>query len=263
MENPDCLIYLVVNTAVERLVNLCNCDASKVRNCRSQTVILTAGNRRTSLMKLTLAYSPIVCSLVPYILLTEAGAPFETLNVNLAKGEQSKPDYLRINPKGKVPALIIDGQPLTENVAIQIWISRQFPEAKLLPEDPLDYVRAISIMAWCAAGIHPKLTQQNRPDRYCDLPDTAENVRALGSHSLFEQYGLGEAMLEGREWFFDHFTCADVYFYWCFRRGTFFKPDMSHFKNCMAHMKRMEQRPSVQRLLAYEKTVQAEFAAQA
>ena len=66
-------------------------------------------------MKLTLAYCPIACSLVPYILLLEAGADFDVLPVNLGKGENFSPEYLRVNPKGKVPALIIDGQVLTEN----------------------------------------------------------------------------------------------------------------------------------------------------
>lgn len=211
-------------------------------------------------MTLTLTYAPGACSLVPYILLTEAGAAFDTQTVNLGKGEHHGAAYLRLNPKGKVPALIIDGQVLTENVAIQIWIARQYPQAQLLPADPLDYVRAISVMAWCAAGIHPKLTQQARPERYCDVPGSEENVRALGSHSLFELYGIAEEMLAGREWFVDQFSCADAYFYWCFRRGAQFKPDVSSFKNCMAHQQRMAQRASVQKLLAYEKQVQAEFA---
>jgi glutathione S-transferase len=211
-------------------------------------------------MKLTLAYSPIACSLVPYILLTEAGAAFDTLPVNLKKGENNSPDYRRINPKQRVPALIIDGQPLTENVAIQIWIARQYPQARLLPEDPLQNAKAISVMAWCASGIHPKLTQQARPERYCDLPGAAANVRAHGSHSAFEYFAIADEMLAGRAWFFDHFTCADAYFYWCFRRGSLFEPDTSGFKNCVAHLQRMEARPSVQKLLAYEKQVQAEFA---
>ena len=211
-------------------------------------------------MKLTLAYAPIACSLVPYILLTEAGASFDTLPVNLGKGENFGADYLRVNPKGKVPALIIDGEVLTENVAIQVWVARQYPQARLLPADPLEQARAISVMAWCAAGIHPKLTQQARPERYCDLPGCADNVRAHGSHSLFELYAIADDMLAGREWFFDQFGCADAYFYWCFRRGSLFKPDTSGFANCVAHLRRMEQRASVQKLLAYEKSVQAEFA---
>lgn len=211
-------------------------------------------------MKLTLAYCPVACSLVPYILLTEAGASFEVLNVNLGKNENNSPDYLRINPKGKVPALLIDGEPLTENVAIQVWIAREFPAAKLMPSDPMAYVHALSVMAWCAAAIHPKLTQQARPERYCDLPDTADNVRAHGSQGMLELFEIADNMLAGREWFFDHFTCADAYFYWCFRRGSMFKGDTSVYKNCVAHLARMEQRPSVQKLIAYEKKVQAEFA---
>lgn len=67
-------------------------------------------------------------------------------------------------------------------------------------------------------------------------------------------------MLGNREWFFDHFTCADAYFYWCFRRGAALKVDTSVFKNCVAHFKRMEQRASVQKLLAFEKKVLADFA---
>lgn len=213
----------------------------------------------SQLMKLTLAFCPGACPIVPYVLLTEAGADFDTLNINIAKGENYSPEYLRLNPKGKVPALLIDGEVLTENVAIQIWIDSQFPHAKLMPTDPLEYARAVSVMVWCAGGIHPKLTQQARPDRYCDLPDTAENVKSHGSHSLFELYEIAEVMLTGREFFSDQFTCADAYFYWCFRRGMLFKPDMSHFKNCIAHMKRMEQRPSFKKMLAYEIAVRAEF----
>lgn len=210
-------------------------------------------------MKLTLAYSPSACSLVPYILLTEAGADFDILPVNLGKNENNSPEYLRLNPKGKVPALIINGAPLTENVAIQIWIARQFPLAKLLPADDMDYVRAISVMAWCAAGIHPKLTQQARPERYCDLEGAPDNVRAHGAHSLAEMLAVANDMLAGREWFFDAFSCADAYFYWCFRRSTMFKPDLSGFTHCVAHMKRMEQRPSVQKLLAFEAQVKSQF----
>lgn len=212
-------------------------------------------------MKLTLAYTPMACSLVPYILLTEAGATFDTMDINMGKGEHMRPEFLKLNPKGKVPALIIDGQVLTENVAIQIWIAGQFPNAKLLPADALDNARAMAVMSWCASGIHPKITQQARPERYCDLPDSADSVRALGSHSLMDLLAIADNMLAGREWFFDQFSCADAYFYWCFRRSTQLKPDVSHFKNCMAHMQRMEQRASVQKLLAHEKKVEAVFAA--
>ncbi len=212
-------------------------------------------------MKLTLAFAPGACAIAPYILLQEAGAVFDTLNVNLAKGEHHEPTYLKVNPKGKVPALIVDGRVITENVAIQVWIDRQFPNARLMPVDPQLYIDALSVLGWCGSGIHPKLTQQARPERYCDLPGAADRVKALGHDGMVEQYELAETLLTGKEWFFeDRLTCADAYFYWTFRRGMAFGNDLSQFKHCLAHRQRMEQRNSVKALLAHEDRVKAEFA---
>lgn len=111
-------------------------------------------------MKLTLCYAPMTCALVPYVTLTEAGAEFEVQNVNTRSGQNRTPEFLALNPKHKVPVLVIDGEPLTENVAIQIS----------------------------------------------------------------------------------------------------FKLDVSGFRNCVAHFDRMQQRPSVRKVLAYGKQVQDAFA---
>jgi len=211
-------------------------------------------------MKLQLYYAPVACSLVPYLTLTEAGADFEVLPVNMGKGQHNTPDYLSLNPKHKVPVLVIDGEPLTENVAIQIWIARNFPQAKLLPADPMKEVKAISIMAWCASGIHPALTPNANPKRYCDLPGTEDNVKQCAQKLLVENFTVADDMLAGREWFFDHFTAADAYFFWCFRRAVIFKLDVSPFPNCVAHYERMLERASVKKLIAYEKQVQEGFA---
>ena len=75
-----------------------------------------------------------------------------------------------------------------------------------------------------------------------------------------ENFAIANEMLSGREWFFDHFTAADAYFFWCFRRAVSFKLDVTPFPHCVAHYERMQQRPSVMKLLAYEAQVQAEFA---
>jgi glutathione S-transferase len=212
-------------------------------------------------MQLKLAYAPISCSLVPYVLLTEVQANFETLVINMAKGDHLSPSYLQLNPKGKVPTLIINGQALSENLAIQLWIAEQFPQFELLPTDPFERANAVSVMSFCSSGIHPKLTQQARPERYCSLPDSAPSVQSLGSESLLELFAIADKMLEGREWFVEKFSCADAYFYWCFRRGSMFKGDTSIFSNCVRHLKQMETRPSVQKLLAFEKEVQKSFEA--
>ena len=211
-------------------------------------------------MQIVLYYSPIACSLVPYVTLTEAGAKFEVRNINLRKGEQSSPDYLKLNPKHKVPLLMVDGQTLTENVAIQLWIARHFPQANLLPSDPWQEVKAISLMSWCASGIHPFLARINAPARVCDVPGTDESVRRLAAEQLYESYKIADDLLAGREYFFDHFTAADAHFFWCFRRGTQFELELSRFKNCQHHFGRLQARPSVLQCLTYEKGVQAQFA---
>src|SRR5579863_9458287 len=211
-------------------------------------------------MQIDLYYSPIACSLVPYVTLTEAGAVFRVHNVNLRKGEQNAPEYLELNPKHKVPVLIVDGQTLTENVAIQIWIDRQFPNAKLMPKDPWTQLKAISIMSWCASGIHPFLARINSPPRVCDMPGADQSVRRLAAEQLYENYKIADAMLAGRDYFFDHFTAADAHFFWCFRRGTQFELDLAKYPNCQAHYARLQNRPSIQKCLAHEKAVQTEFA---
>lgn len=210
-------------------------------------------------MQIVLYYSPTACSLVPYVTLTEAGAKFDVRNINLRAGEQNAADYLKLNPKHKVPVLVVDGQPLTENVAIQVWINRQFPQARLLPADPWQELQAISVMSWCAAGIHPFLSRLNAPSRVCDVPGADESVKKLAAGQVYHNYQIANDLLADRDYFFDHFTAADVHFFWCFRRGMQFGLELSKYKNCQAHSARLQERPSVQKCLAHEKAVQAAF----
>jgi glutathione S-transferase len=92
------------------------------------------------------------------------------------------------------------------------------------------------------------------------LPDAHDSVRRLAQGPLFESYKIADDMLAGREYFFDHFTAADAHFFWCFRRGSQFDLDLSGFPNCSAHFERMKTRPSVEKLLAYEKSIKQKFA---
>jgi glutathione S-transferase len=214
-------------------------------------------------MTLQLYYTPVACSMIPYINLTEAGADFEVMPINFSKGEHMSPEYLRLNPKHRVPVLMIDGEPLTENVAINLWIARTFPQAKLLPIDPKQEIKAISLMAWCASGIHPALTPNALPKRFCDAPDSEESVKQCAQKLLAEHFGIADTLLAGREWFFDHYTAPDAYFFWTFLRALRFDVkylDLSKFQNCHAHLNRMKQRPSVEKLLAFEKQIQETFA---
>jgi len=211
-------------------------------------------------MQLILYYAPITCALVPYVTLTEAGAPFEARPLNFGKAQHLAVEYLAVNPKHKVPVLVIDGQSLSENVAIQIWIARNFPAAKLLPAAPMQELQAISLMAWCASGLHPFIFRIFAPQRCCDIPGAEQSVRRLAQEQLFENLRIADDLLAGREYFFEHFTAADAHFFWCFRRATQLDLDVSQFGNCLSHFERMKRRPSVQKVLAYEAEVQNAFA---
>ena len=97
-------------------------------------------------MEIVLYYAPITCALAPYITLTEAGAKFEVRPLNFSKGQHNSPEYLKLNPKHKVPLLIVDGKVLGESTAIQPWIARTFPQAKLMPADPWQEFQAMSLI---------------------------------------------------------------------------------------------------------------------
>ncbi len=211
-------------------------------------------------MEIVLYYAPITCALAPYITLTEANAEFEVRPLDLRRQQNKSADYLELNPKHKVPLLVVDGQPLSESAAIQIWIARNFPQANLLPTDPWQELKAISLLSWCSSGIHPYLSRINSPPRVCDLPDAAQSVCGLAKEYLSETFQIADEMLAGRAYFFDHFTAPDAHFFWCCRRATQFEFDLAEFSNCAAHFERMKDRASVQQLLAYEKQVQDAFA---
>ena len=98
------------------------------------------------------------------------------------------------------------------------------------------------------------------PPRHNDAAGASDSVIKLATEFLFENFQIGDDLLAGREYFFDHFTAPDAHFFWCCRRATQLGVDISGFPNVMAHFKRMQERPSVKKLLAYEKEVNEGFA---
>ncbi len=209
-------------------------------------------------MKLKLYYAPIACSLVPLVTLHESGAEFEVQPISLKNGQQRSAEYMRINPKSKVPVLVIDGEALTENVAILTWLAGAFPAAKLLPTDPKNSIKALSLMAWCASGLHIPLGRLNAPARTCDAPGSEESVRRLAVEEVVRNFRIVDAMLAGKEWVFDHWTAVDAYLFWVWRRFGLFKIEIPSFPNYAGHAERMMKRQSVQRALSFEKEVQAQ-----
>ncbi len=211
-------------------------------------------------MDIKLYYAPITCALAPYITLTEAGADFEVVPLNFRKGQHKSPEYLAINPKHKVPLLMVDGETLTENVAIHQWVARTFPDAGILPADSWQEFKAVSMLSWCSGGIHPYLSRINDPSKVCELPEGADSIRHEAAEAIYENLTIAEDLLDGKDYFFGSFTAPDAHFFWCYRRATQFELELGQFVRCKAHFDLMHSRPSVQKLLAFEKEVQEEFA---
>src|SRR4029079_7924275 len=134
-----------------------------------------------------LYYGPGACSLASHIALEEAGIPYETERLILANGDQRKPEYLKINPRGRVPTLVVDDKVLTENMAILTYVGGGYPQAGLWPRTTWDQATAVSHLAWFADTVHPAYGHIFRPERYVDGEDHQQAVKAKG-RTVFEGY---------------------------------------------------------------------------
>jgi glutathione S-transferase len=115
--------------------------------------------------------------------------------------------------------------------------------------------QAVSFLAWCSSSIHPALTPNALPQRFCSLPNTAENVKECAQKLLIEYFAIAENMLREKTWFFDTFSCADIYFFWCFRRAKQFDIDLKDFERCQAHFDKVLIRTCTQELICFEREI--------
>ena len=205
--------------------------------------------------EIVLYFSPGACSLVPLIALEEAGAAYTSHPVLLSRGEHKKPEYQALNPKGKVPLLIVDGEAVTENVAILTALSKLYPDAALLPTQSLmAEVNALSMLAWCASGLHPYVTRLCMPQFICDDASAAPRIQAMAAEMLTKNLSILDHQLQGREWFLQEWSAVDAYLFWVWKRIQTAPIDTRGFQRLAAHHQRMQVRPSVQRALAVEKS---------
>lgn len=205
---------------------------------------------------LRLFYTKGACSLAPHIALEESGAPFEPVHIDMAAGEQRTPEYLRINPKGRVPALAVGDWVLTENPAILHFIARSFPEAGLWPDGLHDQARVAEWLGWIASTVHVAYAHVRRGERYADSEAALAEVRAKGIQTCRELWQAVDARLGAEPWAIgDRYTVADAYLlvFWTWGRGPVLGFDMAgDFPNWTAHARRMAARPAVQRAFGRE-----------
>ena len=186
---------------------------------------------------LTFYFAPGSSSMAPHIALYEIGAPFEPRPMSFSQRETHTPDYLALNPDGKVPLLLIDGRPLTEVAGILFYLARRFPEAGLLPTGDIEIeAQAVSWMSFVASALHPA---RRLP------PDQARGV-----------WSVAEQRLPPTGWALGTYSIADIHLFrlfWRFRGSA--ELNAADFPRLTAHHEQMMARPAVQRVIEIESAI--------
>lgn len=206
-------------------------------------------------MTISLYYSPGACSFAPHVVLREIGLEFDLRKFSTADRSNYSPEYLAVNPKGRIPALLIDGFTLTENPAILAYLGRRHPEAGLYPSTAAeDEARCLEWLAWSSNTVHVAFAQILRPERFVPSEDAYPPVQASGHLNFQRCLAEIEAHLTRSSFAVgSQFTVVDpfwlVFYRWGIRQGYEIKrlyPAYTRYAEVLS------QRPSVMAALSVE-----------
>jgi glutathione S-transferase len=201
-----------------------------------------------------LFYTPHTCSLASHIALEDAAAEYSTVRIDFASEQQRTPEYLAINPKGRVPALVTDKGVLTETPAMLAFIAQSFPLARLVPlDDPFSFAQVQAFNSYVCSTLHVAHSHRMRGYRWADDPAAIAAMQRKVPDSVGACYDLIEArMLRGPWVMGETYTVCDPYLFtlaqWLEQDGV----DPSRFPKIIGHRRRMAERPQVQKAIAEE-----------
>ena len=200
---------------------------------------------------LTLYYSRSSCAYAPHILLHDAEADFETVEIDFAKGEQSAPGFLRVNPKGRVPALVTAEGILTENPAILLYIAQTHPACNLAPTDPFALAEAQAFNMFLASTVHVAHAHKHRGARWADDPAAHAAMTAKVPSNMAMYAGMIEShFFKGPYVLGAQYSMCDPYLAlitrWLGADGV----RLADFPKLQAHDALMRTRQSMQKVLA-------------
>lgn len=187
------------------------------------------------------------CSLAPHILLEEIGEPFTVKLLDRGANEQKTPEYLAINPNGKVPALRVDGRVITENVGIQAYLADRFPERGLAPVDPIERGQWLGYLAWLGGTVHDYFRRFRRPEQFSEDPAAHADISAAGQANFLKALAQIDDRLSNQEWIFgEQFTTADIYAHVFHSWARLMDFPISDLTNLKRHGDAIMRRPSAQ-----------------
>ncbi len=206
-------------------------------------------------MSIRFYFAPGACSLAVHIALEEAGVEHIPIRLSLADGDQRKPEFLSVNPSGRIPALVVDGQLITEVTGILAWLAHRYPKAGLLPLDnPFLTGKAFELASWFASSVHPSFAQIGRGERFTDDPATREVLKADGAVRFRRHLDRIESLFaDGRPWLLgDRYSIIDAYALVFYRWAPRLSIDQNDFPAWTAQVRRLYARPAILRALAQE-----------
>jgi glutathione S-transferase len=202
-----------------------------------------------------LFYSPGSCALASHIALEEVGAAYTAARIDFSRSEQRSPEYLAINPKGRVPALVTGDGILTETPAILAFIAQSFPQANLAPlDDPFAFARVQAFNSYLCSTVHVAHAHRMRGTRWTDDPAAIEAMQRKVPASVGAAFALIEnGMLEGPWVMGERYTICDPYLFtlaeWLDGDGA----DLAKLPRVIEHRSRMYERPAVKQAIAQER----------
>ncbi|PIG83277.1 glutathione S-transferase GST-6.0 [Aspergillus arachidicola] len=202
-------------------------------------------------------YAPDACSIIPHILLHETRTTFEPIRIEMEGSDESFPESFRkINPKSRVPVIVVDNEVITEVPAVSTMISSLAPEARLLGRTPIETVRVHEWMNYVAGTVHAGgISHFFRPGRWTLSTEEKdlEMIKRRGLEIMRNCFVLIEDKLVGGYAVGEGFTAADVFLYFAYRIGVRAELEMQVYAKFTELARRIEGRESVQTVLSSEK----------
>ena len=205
---------------------------------------------------LKLYYAPGTCALASHIALEEAGAGYTTERLDFKSNQQNSPEYLAINPKGRVPALVTDRGILTETPAMLGFIAQSFPQAKLAPlDDPYAFAQMQAFNSYLCSTVHVAHAHRVRGYRWATDEASFADMKRMVPKSVGACFALIErGMLKGPWVMGERYTICDPYLFTLAGWLEGDSVDLATLPKVADHRKRMSERPAVRKVLAEELT---------
>jgi glutathione S-transferase len=201
---------------------------------------------------LKLYYAPATCALASHITLAEAGASYTTEKIDFKINQQNSPEYLKINPKGRVPSLVTDRGILTETPAMLAYLAQSFPQAGLAPlDDAFAFAQVQALNSYLCSTVHVAHAHKMRGARWATEEISFADMKRMVPKTVGACFALIERnMLVGPWVMGEIYTICDPYLYtialWLEGDGV----DLADLPKVADHRKRMAERPAVQKALA-------------